>query len=151
MPDSDKPSIARPTGTPPAHVTPAQAGVAVHGLSLGDAQPTKPAAVQLAAVMAVRREYRDVLGPGGGGGGMGHALPSAVPVVTDVTLPPSVALKRDGKGPQRPLLLLTVSLVRPASPPAQDAGTVPEKASYSTGSQTVPNVGITQLLTCDVF
>ncbi len=71
VPDRDKPSIARPTGTPPAHVTPAQAGVAVHGLSLAEAHPVRPAAVQLAAVMALRNVYKDTPALGGGGGGKG--------------------------------------------------------------------------------
>lgn len=134
VPDSAKPSRVRPTGTPPEQVTPAHAGLAVQGLSLAEAQPTSPAFAQLVLVMAERNAYRELPalggggegegGLGGGGEGMGQLLPRPVLVMTVLTVPPAVALKRVGKTPHKPVFELSVRRVRAPRPADQMEGTV---------------------------
>ena len=55
---------------------------------------------------------------------MGQLPPSVVLVITHVTVPPAVALKRVGRPPHRPVLELTARRVRADRPAAQEAGMV---------------------------
>jgi len=120
-PAKARPSSSRRVGTPAVHTTPPHTGL-TQGSTEAEAQPVRPADVQLAGVTAARRAYSRFPEVGGGGGGEGHGVPTVVLVATTVAW----ALRLAGTVPHMSELLLSTRRVKPAMPPGGDhaAGTV---------------------------